>query len=447
MAAVLEGSRRNEAIAFLQHDDPEAANGIDLYSAFVLKVQIRKYFAFGNYLSPQYKVKMRQAFEELIRVDPRTVKANPPRKFWENSQDDCNTIIDCRNTENLRAMRETSIYLIAEEMHNEAVKRIYKKRLADRVNAISSVGQAEWDSPTYQGHFAATYLNLYDFAKDPEVKNIAQQALNCIFAAAALKYWHGYWNAPSKRNYGDGAQRFFWWYFKDAEDPTVPEADWIHALTSSYRPPAWIVAIAQKNFKRPVEVKTSKADYQQQKARYFETLYFGRTFQLGSLANGTAGDWEGFSLLMDYGEKLEAKADGQQAIAQYGNSAIWLGESIYRFRLPKNCVSHQQQFMDCGSTWIYLNPVHLGNLKGFVLEVGEAPEFSSFEEFRSAVQQRSQVLVSDSAVEYKNSAGKLLKLQYKGDELPKVWRDNQQVNWADYRNSYQAARELYETSH
>lgn len=43
MAAVLEGTRRNEAIAFLQQDDPEVANGVDLYSAFVLKVQIRKY--------------------------------------------------------------------------------------------------------------------------------------------------------------------------------------------------------------------------------------------------------------------------------------------------------------------------------------------------------------------------------------------------------------------
>jgi len=388
---------------------------------------------------------MRQAFQELIKTDPLTTQAKIPRKFWASSQDDCTTVVDCRNTENLRAMRETSLYLIAEEMNNEAVRSIYKKTLQRRVRSLLEVGQAEWDSPTYQGHFAASYLNLYDFARDPEVKDIAHQALNYVFASAALKYWAGRWNNPAKRVYGDGAERFFWWYFKDAEDPTVPEPDWIHAITSSYTPPAWIVAIAQKDFKRPTEIRTAKPDYQQEKPRYFETLYFGKTFQLGSLANGTAGDWEGFNLMLDYGEKLEAKADGIQAIAQYGSSAIWLGESIYKFRLPKNCMT-DGQFIDCGNTWIFLRNVELGKLKGFVLEVGEAPDFNSFEDFKAGIRERSQVFLGESAIEYRTSTGKQIKLQYQGSDLPVVWRDNAPVNWAEYKNTYQAVQELYEAN-
>lgn len=245
-----------EALAFLQQLDSQATEtlGIDLHSGFTLKGQIRKYFYFGDRLDPDYRQRMWQAMSEFTQNDPLTRKADPPRKFWENSTDDCETPVDCRNTDNLRAMRETSVYLMAEETGNESTRLIYKAHLQRYVSTLLDIGMGEWDSPVYHGHTTSAYLNLYDFAQDPDVKQLAKDALDWLFQAAALKYWRGDWNGPAKRFYGDDAQRFFWLYFGDGPLPTEFDLDWIHALTSQYTPPSETIAIAHRRFAKPIEL-------------------------------------------------------------------------------------------------------------------------------------------------------------------------------------------------
>ena len=56
--------------------------------------------------------------------------------------------------------------------------RSYKARLERYVSTLLDIGMGEWDSPTYHGHTTSAYLNLYDFAQDPEVKQLAQSALD-----------------------------------------------------------------------------------------------------------------------------------------------------------------------------------------------------------------------------------------------------------------------------
>jgi len=74
MIDILAGNRE-KAIAFLQSEDADADRnahtlGIDFYSGFTLKAQVRKYFYFGKYLDPSYRWRMKEAMGILTQKDP-----------------------------------------------------------------------------------------------------------------------------------------------------------------------------------------------------------------------------------------------------------------------------------------------------------------------------------------------------------------------------------------
>ena len=420
-----------EALAFLQQLDSQATEtlGIDLHSGFTLKGQIRKYFYFGDRLDPGYRQRMWQAMSEFTQNDPLTRKADPPRRFWENSTDDCETPVDCRNTDNLRAMRETSVYLMAEETGNESTRLIYKAHLQRYVSTLLDIGMGEWDSPVYHGHTTSAYLNLYDFAQDPDVKQLAKEALDWLFQAAALKYWRGDWNGPAKRIYGDDAQRFFWLYFGDGPLPTKLDLDWIHALTSQYTPPPETIAIAHRRFAKPIELHRTHPHYENWKPAlygpaFYETLYFGHTFQLGSLVKGTGGDWSGFSLhwRAETGtEQLTIEGGGDHAIAQFENLLIWQGEASPIINYPSVSTHSIGNiiFADNNATWLAIIPF----AEGFALEVGDLQTHPNFEAFQQAVLHQAQLQRIKDSWEYQSSRGKRLRLQRQGDDLPLIWRN------------------------
>jgi hypothetical protein len=426
------------ALIFLQQLDSQAdaSLGIDLHSGFTLKGQIRKYFRFGDRLDPTYRQRMWEAMRQFTETDPLNRQANPPRKFWERSRDDCETPVDCRNTDNLRAMRDTSVYLMAEETGNEATRLIYQQHLERYVSTLLDIGMGEWDSPVYHGHTTTAYLNLYDFAQDPAVKKLAKDALDWLFTAAALKYWRGDWNGPAKRVYGEGAAAFFWLYFGDALPPTELERDWIYGITSSYRPPAVAIAIAQRQFHRPMELLRSHPHYENWKPElygpaFYETLYFGQTFQLGSLANGSAGDWSGFSLRVQSGlgtDELTLSSDSPQTIAQYENLLIWQGQAPPQWVLPDCTVDQESSsliLLACEQTWIALYPLP----QGIALEVAELGVEGTFSDFKQAVLKRTKLTIRPNHITYRSTKGKTLRLELRNNQLPHIWRDGTLHDW------------------
>ncbi|MCC5611533.1 hypothetical protein LC612_33535 [Nostoc sp. CHAB 5834] len=499
MIDFLRGNRES-AIAFLQADDADSSKnshilGFDFYSGFTLKGQIRKYFGFGQFLNPSYKTRMRQAMRIFTKVDPLTHHFPTKRKFWENSQDDCDTWIDCRNTDNLRAMRETSAYLMAEETGNERTRQIYKERIADRVRSLYQIGQGEWDSEAYLGHGLTTYVNLYDFAKDEEVKAIAKAALDWFTITGALKYWRGGFGGPSKRDYSQGncvwcsgASRALGLYFGDSPvNDNTQDSDLVHIISSSYRPPAAAVALAKKQFTKPLELLNSKPTYENwkpggtDKPQFYETLYFGSSFQLGTLAQGSGGDWNGFKLMaynshrgVDYfiaatgtdATKISTSSVGNNAVAQYQNLAIWLNDKPvpFQFFLPKSAQVELQAgkiFVKLEKTWLAIAPINLqfsavnSNVKrypddqiltaittgqeksGFTLEVGEAESYGSWEQFKRSILLNSKLKISDGTAEYISSKKKV-KLHHQGRELPKVWRDGRYHDWRTHYDIYRS---------
>lgn len=508
MIDILRGNReranaegRRSAIAFLQSDDADSSKnghilGFDFYSGFTLKGQIRKYFGFGQFLSPSYRLRMRDAMRIFTKVDPLTKHFSEPRKFWERSTDNCTTWIDCRNTDNLRAMRDTSAYLMAEEAKNEGTRQIYKKRIRDRVRSLYEIGQGEWDSETYLGHTITSYVNLYDFAKDLEVKATAKSALDWFFITGALKYWRGGFGGPSKRDnsggncaWCSGASRALGLYFGDSPvKDTTKDSDLIHLITSSYRPPLAAVALARKQFTKPLELLNSKPTYENwkpggdERPQFHETLYFGHTFQLGTLAQGSGGDWNGFKLMaynsrrgVDYfiaasgtNSKISTSSAGNNAVGQYQNVVIWLNDKPvpFQFFLPKSATVEflrGKLFIRLEKTWLAIAPINLEfgatkdavnypddqiltatatgrDISGFTLEIGEAESYGSWEQFKRSVLLNSKLKINDRTAEYISS--KKIRVQHQGRELPKVWRNGKLHDWGNHFDVYQSDKPL-----
>ncbi len=505
---------REQALEFLQSEDNEASDhqhteGIDYYYSFTLKGQIRKYFFFGQFLNPDYKQKMFEGAKKWTEQDP---KGRPHPIYGKGKGGDGwgpevrGSWVDGRNTDNLRAMREVGVYLMAEETGNEDTRLLYKQKLQRYVWALYHIGMGEWDSENYLGHTFAAYLNLYDFAQDPEVKKLGKAALDWMSTAAAVKYYRGGFGGPTKRDYGKGnvvygsnSARLFWLYFGDVTFPNPkPERDVIHLITSAYRPPQAVVALARKQFDKPVEILATKPIYENWKPggedqpAYWETSFFGHTYQLGSLAGKFAdGDVGPFKLMaynqergVDYfvantggGWVKPGKNSGDQ-VGQYRNLVIWLrpaSEQPFFFQLPKSANAEIEEgiwFFELEKTWLAIHPINLApytevtiekqklaqlysqeqTLKatttgkgyaGFALEVGEQESHGSYSAFKQTIKAKSQLDLSNLAtgtVAFTGANGNRLQLTHNAkNELPILLRNGIKYDWLQQLELYHSS--------
>jgi hypothetical protein len=508
---------REKAIALLQSEDDEAerhqhTEGIDLYYSFTLKGQIRKYFLFGDYLDPAYKERMFIAAKKWTERDPLTrphpIHGQGDRSLdgWDMSK--MGNWVDDRNTDNLRAMRDISVYLLAEETGNEEIRQLYQQKIQRYVWALYHIGMGEWDSPIYHGHTFAPYLNLYDFAKDPEMKALAKAALDWLSAAAAVKYYRGGWAGPNKRDrgntsvvYGSGAASLFWLYFGDVPHLNPkPERDSLHVITSSYRPPQAVVALARKQFTKPVELFAAKPMYENWKEGgedmpgYWETTFFGHHYQMGSIVSWFPdGDVAPFKIVaenpdrgVDFflantgGKWAQAGKRSGDAIAQFRNLLIWLRpatDTPFFFQIPKTANAEIEQgiwFFQLHRTWLALRPIGLTNytevtveerryqrayseeitLKaeidsdryaGFALEIGEPETHGDYAQFKRNVKRKNRLNLrelSTGTVELKDTLGNTLSLTHqKNNHRPIAGRNGEIYNWLNHFELYRSLPE------
>ncbi|MGC6426039.1 MAG: hypothetical protein ACON5H_03465 [Akkermansiaceae bacterium] len=413
MAHVL-GGEREKALESLQGQDHQhklwhrETDGIDYYAAFTLKHQIRKYFYFGDLLDPAYKKQMFTGAKKWTAQDPMKRPHYAFNKATGWGPDAKNSWVDIRTTENLHLMRVTSVFLMAEETGNKAVANKYKDHLLRYTATLYRIGIGEWDSENYHGHSIAPLLNLFDFAKDLEVQRAAKACLDFYAAAGAVKYYRGGFNGPTKRDYnhaqpfGGSAANSLWVWFGD--QPTGKDSHWesdeIHMITSSYRPPLAVVKLAQKDFKKPVELFAAKPPYSattscQMEARpeYLETQYLAHSYLIGSLTQGTSvdgGDVNGFKILAfdaDQGSRaLHASPSANplypgspmykkgiitapNRVAQLENLALWLvkdGKSPWLWVLPPEVEVSQKNevtFLKADRTWVAIRTLGASPLK------------------------------------------------------------------------------------
>lgn len=406
MAQVLAG--RADAVQELQLEDAQAdewhreTKGIDFFACFTLKHQTRKFFYFGDLLEPAYRQRMFDGAKAWTSQDPMRrhhYAFKQAGEGWGPNVKD--SWVDVRSTENLYLMRVTSVYLFAEATGNRDTAAKYKDEIRRYVATVYRIGMGEWDSENYHGHSIGPLCNLYDFARDDEVRLLAKAALDFVFAAGAVKYYRGGFNGPTKRDYnhvqpfGGSAANMLWLHFGDCPlANTHWESDEVHLITSGYRPPPAVVHLARKNFPRPVEIFASKPHYSASTSgdtktppEYLETQYIGHSFQMGSLAGGTSengGDVNGFKILFHSDRRganalqgvpspdpefvgspqyQQGKVTGPNRVAQYGNLAIWLvhgGQSPWRWVVPQDVKISQSggvTLLQGDRTWIALRPL------------------------------------------------------------------------------------------
>jgi hypothetical protein len=324
--------------------------GIDFYACFVIKHQTRKYFHFGPLLPPGYLARMKEGARLWTEVEPNRRKSDlvkPGAKGF--APDAVNSWVDTRTTDNLSMMRFTSVYLFAEESGSADVTAAYKRRLVRFATALFRAGNGEWDSENYLGHTITPAFNIHDFAKDPEVRAAGKAMLDWWLAATAVKYYRGGAAGPNCRDYnhvqpfGGSLTEYGWFYFGAPLQPDHFEYDQVHALTSAYVPPPAIVNLGTQNFERPRELLNTKPPYHEPQAgdywkpaAYHETYYYGRTFTLGTLAEGSApgGDTNGFKLVWDDPER--GVADLRFAPT---HDPIFTGSAVYK----KDKIAHRNR--------------------------------------------------------------------------------------------------------
>jgi hypothetical protein len=438
MAQVLAGNA--EAIKGLQLEDAQAkewhreTEGIDFFACFTLKHQTRKYFYFGELLEPSYRQRMFEGAKKFTSEDPLRrphYAFKAPGGGW--GPDQKNSWVDVRTTENLYLMRVTSVYLFAEETGNREVAKKYKEEIKQYARTLYRVGMGEWDSENYHGHSIGPLCNLYDFARDDEVRLLAKACLDWVFAAGAVKYYRGGFNGPTKRDYnhvqpfGGSAANMLMLHFGDCPQK---EGDWesdeVHLITSAYRPPPAVLELARKQFKRPVEILSAKPSYSatttgddRSPPEYLETQYIGHSFLMGSLPSGTSedgGDVNGFKILT-YSQRRGAnaiqgipgddpthvgspkyekgKVAGPNRVGQYGNVAIWLVHGLkapWTWVVPSEIKVSQEgdvTFLAGDKTWIAFRPLGTSPLrrddaKTELITGGEKPSFPDHQVLSSA---------------------------------------------------------------
>ena len=213
-------------------------------------------------------------------------------------------------------MTTVATYLFAEAAGNEEVRQVSWDRIREYGVTAFMNGIGEWDSENYISHTMSAYINLYDFAKDPQVKMHAKGILDWISMSMAVKYWRGGWAGAVKRDYGNimamrgNALVAGHLYFDDLGLKTDGDRDDAHHITSAYRPLMAVVELARGQIAKPAELLITHPTYENWKKDsegrsgrdypdFHETFFFGNTYRFGSLVDGHGGDVSGFTMITE----------------------------------------------------------------------------------------------------------------------------------------------------
>ena len=220
-------------------------------------------------------------------------------------------------TENHVNMARTSGYLIAElaedypdlEAEAKKHKKDMRKWIQHQSKKIFSMGTAEWNSSTYAPYNVMPWINLYDFARDAEVRRIARAAIDYYATELAL-FYHGGMIAgpemrgsPTLRPFDNSIQHMGWLWYNDTQlnlelprelkgnvdikemRPLRPNLfiSIVHGATSNYRPHGSIRALAIKKEMPEQEYVLSRPNYSMSKKGFIPIKYYLKdNFTLGS---------------------------------------------------------------------------------------------------------------------------------------------------------------------
>lgn len=250
-------------------------------------------------------------------------------------------------TENHINMERTSGYLYAQhaleypDLFPEAAEKLalMKEWIQQWSSMIYRKGTGEWNSSIYQTYHIIGWLNLYDFANDQEVRDMARAVLDYYAAESALHYSWGAYGGSEKRGrgvrdeYSSATEYLGWLWFGNQSDSlpfTRTGGEYIqsmHAVTSNYFPNKAIVRLAKKQFDKPSWTTGSKPSYLFEEQSFVRQFYYvHNNFTLGT-AVSPYGGWTG-STYQIVNWKLVSRTDDDHPVMVSGNGRfheVWSG--------------------------------------------------------------------------------------------------------------------------
>ncbi len=499
-SAYIRPSRDHMEFLSIYDIGSDLTDRVDLFPSFTIKGQVPKYFYFGKRhggLRATYLSRMRNAFRLWTHDTtnaPRDPLGRPNPYFVPAMMSQCwdarcrNTWVDGRNTDNLKAMRESSVYLFTEEIGNASVNSMYATRIRNHAAALFHVGYSEWDSENYYSHSVAPWLNLYTFSENEAIKKTAKGTLDWYLACGATKYFKGMFAGPSKRINPAANLPFrgvgplpIYLYFGDASiAPTENDRDAYISMISHYRPPQALHELANKQFAKPVELINTKPPYgtfaptSPTSPDVWETIFIGNTYQFGTCVSSNASnDTRTFKLAAENAagtsdvfyastttdnQLYHAKRSGDQ-VGQYRNLSIYLcraGSNKFFFQTPTLVpaqLTGETWYFEYNKTWIAIKPIGLafdqtiaqtdmysnhqlhlarnaGTLPftGFAMEVAEEGDYPSFTAFKEAVLNNSILdlsAINTGKAVYYGVDGAFLEMTYNSNmDIPMVKRNS-----------------------
>jgi len=168
--------------------------------------------------------------------------------------------------------------------------------LRAELNKFLTIGQGEFHSSTYYGYAIAGLLNIYDFAKTPELRQLAKATLDWLAANMAVRLSWGTAGGAESRGFDRGtwdnselaAVAWVWWGDDPQTADRIPQKyAWVGvpAALSSYRPPREMTALAKKDVQLPFLLKASHPSYYSyhQDNQFWETFYITEDYSLSTL--------------------------------------------------------------------------------------------------------------------------------------------------------------------
>ncbi len=222
------------------------------------------------------------------------------------NRNDSYNLFMSEGTENHIAMTRPAAYLYAQIARDsfptdfpDAQQKLDSAKLwiMEWAKTLYTAGLGEWNSSTYAPYGMIGWIALYDGAKDPEVRKVAQAVLDYYACEMALHYTQGIVGGYESRNgtgyesVVSGSDYFSWLWFGESPrkiswavgTQNVEASTAVYAAVSDYRPPLAAVKLAKKQLTKNAMYYNSKGEYlMNNPGAVKQTFYIGNTYTLGA---------------------------------------------------------------------------------------------------------------------------------------------------------------------
>jgi hypothetical protein len=224
-------------------------------------------------------------------------------------RDDAENLWTSEGTENHVNMTRTSAYLFAQhalefpgEFPDAREKmEMVKDWMKFWSKQIFTTGTGEWNSSIYLAYNVVAWLNVYDFAHDPEVKQIARAVLDSYATEMALHNSWGVTGGAEMRGVGanlngrSSTAYYNWIWFSSNDKPlngfqSSEYLQAVHAVTSTYRPHRVIRHFAAQKPSVPAYYTGGKPSYNFEEPSFVkQTFYKSANFSMGNKISNYGG--------------------------------------------------------------------------------------------------------------------------------------------------------------